>query len=190
MTAPVLHHPATYDDLLAVPDNLVAELIDGDLYTSPRPSGRHSNARCALGMLLGPPFHFGRGGPGGWWIIDEPEIHFGPRPDVQVAVPDLAGWRRKRMPEMPEDHRFRVVPDWVCEIASPSTAHVDRTVKMPLYARHGVAYAWVVDPQSRTLEVFRLEHDRWVPLTTYSGEQRVSAEPFEALDFDLKDLWA
>jgi Uma2 family endonuclease len=189
MTAPVLHHPATYDDLLAVPENLVAELIDGELYTSPRPGGPHGTAYSALGMLLGPPFHFGRGGPGGWWILDEPEIHFGVRADTQVVVPDLAGWRRERMPEVPADHRFRVVPDWVCEIVSPSTGRLDRAVKMPLYAKHGVSHAWIVDPEQRTLEVFRLESGRWVVLETYSRDQRVSAEPFEAVELDLKDLW-
>jgi Uma2 family endonuclease len=190
MTAPVLHHPATYDDLLAVPENIVAELIDGELYASPRPRGPHSLAHSSLGMLLGSPFQLGRNGPGGWWIIDEPEIHFGPRVDTQVAVPDLVGWRRERMPEIPEDHRFRVVPDWICEIASPSTAHLDRVVKMPLYARHGVAYAWIIDPEPRTLEVFRLDQGRWILLATYGREQRVNAEPFEAIELDLRYLWA
>ncbi|MCU1349607.1 MAG: uncharacterized protein JWO56_2637, partial [Acidobacteria bacterium] len=146
MSAPVLHSPATYDDLLKVPDNMVAELIDGELYVSPRPRAVHGHAAAVLGAGLMPPFHFGRGGPGGWWILDEPEIHFGPRIDKQVTVPDLAGWRRERMPELPDDHRFRVVPDWVCEIASPSTGRLDRVVKMPLYAKHGVAHAWIIDP--------------------------------------------
>jgi Uma2 family endonuclease len=189
MTAPVLHHPATYDDLLAVPENMVAELIDGELHASPRPRARHGNAASVLGGLLLPPFQLGRNGPGGWWIIDEPEVHFGPGVDTQVAVPDLAGWRRERMPELPEDHRFRVVPDWVCEIASPSTGRLDRGVKMPLYAKHGVAYAWIVDPDQRLLEVFRLEEGRWVVTGTFSREERVNAEPFETIELDLKDLW-
>jgi Uma2 family endonuclease len=189
MTAPVLHHPATYDDLLAVPENMVAELIDGELYASPRPSGRHGNVEISLAMLLGPPFHYGRGGPGGWLFHPEPEIHFGPRINTQVAVPDLAAWRRERMPELPADHRFRVVPDWLCEIASPSTARLDRAVKMPLYAKHGVAYAWIIDPEQRLLEVFRLEAGAWRQTGAYSRDQRVSAEPFEVCELDLKDLW-
>jgi Uma2 family endonuclease len=190
MTAPVLHHPGTYDDLLAVPDNLVAELIDGELYTSPRPRGRHGAVSARLGARLTNFFDFGDGGPGGWWILDEPELHFGARADVQVVVPDLGGWRRERMPEVPDDHRYRVVPDWVCEIASPSTARLDRAVKLPLYARHGVSYAWIIDPEQRTLEVFRLESGRWVVLATYGRDQRVRAEPFDAVELDLKDLWA
>jgi len=156
----------------------------------PRPRARHGNAAAVLGGLLLPPFHLGRNGPGGWWIHDEPEIHFGPHVNVQVAVPDVAGWRRERMPELPPDHRFRIVPDWVCEIASPSTSRLDRGVKMPLYAKHGVAYAWIIDPEQRTLETFRLEAGGWLPTGTYSGEQRVNAEPFEAIELHLKDLWA
>jgi len=189
MTAPVLHHPATYDDLLAVPENLVAELIDGELHTSPRPRGRHAVVSSRLGARLTNAFDFGDGGPGGWWILDEPEIHFGPRVDTQVAVPDLAGWRRERMPEIPQDHRFRIVPDWICEIASPSTAHLDRIVKMPLYAKYGVAFACRIDPEAQTLEVFRLEEGCWLMIGMYGREQRVNAEPFEAIELDLKDLW-
>jgi Uma2 family endonuclease len=190
MTAPAAHFPATYDDLRNAPDHVVAELIDGELHTSPRPRGSHGNAASSLLMLVGPPFHFGRGGPGGWWILSEPEIHFGPRVDQQVAVPDLAGWRRERMPELPTDHRFRVVPDWSCEVASPSTGRLDRVVKLPLYAKHGVGHGWVVDPEQRTLEVFRLEQGRWVVIATYSRDQRVQPEPFDAITLDLGDLWS
>lgn len=175
---------------MRVPENLVAELVDGELYTSPRPRGRHGRAGSGLGALLMPPFDFGRGGPGGWWIFDEPEVHWGARVDQQVTVPDLAGWRRERMPEIPDDHRFRVVPDWICEIDSPSTFRLDRSVKMPLYAQHGVGHLWMINPEARVLEVFRLEEGRWVVAATYGGEQRVNAEPFEAVEIDLKDLWA
>jgi len=190
MTVPEVHHPATYEDLLKVPDTMVAELIDGELYVSPRPRASHGNAAAALMMLVGPPFHYGRGGPGGWWLHAEPEIHFGPRIDEKVTVPDLAGWRRERMPELPADHRFRVVPDWICEIASPGTGRLDRAVKMPLYAKHGVGHSWIVDPEQRTLEVFRLENGRWSLIGTYSREQRAHAEPFDDLELNLADLWS
>src|SRR2546430_16369641 len=90
--------PATYEDLLQVPRDKVAEIVDGDLHVSPRPASRHALASSALGSELGPPFQRGRGGPGGWWIIDEPELQLGP----DVLVPDLAGWRRDRMPEFPD----------------------------------------------------------------------------------------
>jgi Uma2 family endonuclease len=190
MTVPVLHHPATYDDLLTVPESMVAELIDGELHTSPRPRGPHGTTATQLAGWLVPRFRFGEGGPGGWWIVGEPEVHFGARADTQVTVPDLAGWRRERMPEVPRDHRYRVVPDWICEIASPSTARLDRAVKMPLYAQHGVRYVWIIDPEERVLEVFRLEAGDWLLVGTYSQEQRVNAEPFEEIELDLRYLWA
>ena len=132
------------------PENLTGEIINGELHTQPRPAGRHGEAGSVLGMHIGSPFRLGNGGPGGWWILDEPEIHF--VRDTVVVVPDLAGWRRERMPNIPEGHRFEVVPDWVCEILSPSTGKKDRAKKLPLYARYGVAHAWLVDPLAQTLE--------------------------------------
>ena len=120
-----------------------------------------------LGTKLLNPFQIGDGGPGGWWILDEPEVHF--VRDIEVTVPDLAGWRRQRMPYIPEGHRFEVVPDWVCEILSPSTASKDREVKMPLYARYGVPYAWLIDPGEQTLEVYRLDDGTWMESGFFSG---------------------
>src|SRR3954471_19359258 len=137
-------HRATYADLEKVPENMVAELIDGDLYTSPRPAGPHADTSSVLGMLIGFPYRLGRGGPGGWWIVDEPEVHLDI--DVEVLVPDLAGWRRERMPQIPKDHRFIIPPDWVCEVLSPSTARIDRGKKMRIYAEHGVPWMWILDP--------------------------------------------
>ena len=98
-----------YTELLNLPENLVGEIIAGELYTQPRPAGPHALAASSIGGELYSPYHKGRGGPGGWWIIDEPEIHF--VRDLEILVPDLAGWRRERMPSLPQDHRFEVVPD-------------------------------------------------------------------------------
>ena len=145
-------NPSLYEQLMALPEHVTGEILNGELYAMPRPAGRHGLAERGLSGNLINPFDFGRGGPGGWWIIQEPEVHF--IRDVEVAVPDLAGWRRERMPSVPEDHRFEVVPDWVCEILSPSTAKKDRVVKLPLYARYGVAHVWIVDPAAQTLEAF------------------------------------
>src|SRR5437667_2870051 len=145
--------PATYDDLLKVPDHLVAEIIDGELYTSPRPAPRHADASSGLGAVLRGPFDRGRGGPGGWRILDEPELHLG----RDVVVPDIAGWRRERLPALPEAAFFTVAPDWVCEILSPSTERTDRRRKLSIYARKRVAHAWLVNPTLRMLEAFRLE---------------------------------
>jgi Uma2 family endonuclease len=176
---------ATYEDLLRVPDHEVAEILDGELHVSPRPGSRHALAASRLGSELGGPFDRGRGGPGGWWILDEPELHFG----EEVLVPDLAGWRRERLPEFPDTAAFTLAPDWVCEVASPSTERLDRAKKMPAYAREGVPHFWLVNPLARTLEVYRLAEGRWV-LGTYEGDARVRAEPFDAVELELGGLWA
>ncbi len=184
---------ATYADLEAVPPNRVAELVRGTLHVMPRPAPRHANASSALGFELGGPFHRGRGGPGGWWILDEPELHF-PDPtepgEIDVVVPDVAGWRRARMPELPETAYFTLAPDWVCEVLSKSTEALDREEKMPLYAREGVRHAWLIDPAERTLEVFVLgARGTWGKPTIHRGAEVVRAAPFEAIGLDLMALW-
>jgi len=176
---------ATYADLASVPDHLVAEFVAGELVTSPRPSPLHARASSLLGASLCGPFDLGRGGPGGWWILDEPELHLGP----DVLVPDLAGWRVERMPELPETAWFGLAPDWVCEVLSPSTAARDRTDKMAIYAAAAVAHLWFVDPTVRTLEAYRLESARWVLLTSLRESVRARIEPFDAVELDLARLW-
>lgn len=180
-------NPSLYQRLIALPESLTGEILNGELYTQPRPSGAHGIAERGLSIDVGGPFDLGRGGPGGWWILPEPEVHF--VRDVQVAVPDLAGWRRERMPAIPEDHRFEVVPDWVCEILSPSTARKDRAIKLPLYARFGVAHVWLVDPLARTLEAYELREGAWLLLATLKDDDPVSLPPFAAVTFPLADLW-
>jgi Uma2 family endonuclease len=177
--------PATYADLEALPEHLVGELIDGVLYTSSRPAFPHAQAASVLGMELGGPFHRGRGGPGGWRIIYEPGLRLG----EDVLVPDLAGWRRERLPQPPRKGPLTVAPDWVCEVLSPSTEAHDRAMKLPLYAQAGVRHVWLVDPGVQTLEVFRLEGSRYTLLATHVGDARVRAEPFEALELELGALW-
>ena len=187
--AQTLNQPTLYEQLAALPENMTGEIIGGELYTQPRPSGRHGVTEGALNIRVGGPFHFGDGGgPGGWWIIPEPEIHF--VRDTVVAVPDLAGWRRERMPSLPDDHRFEVVPDWVCEILSPSTGKKDRAKKLPLYAHYGVAHAWLVDPLAQTLEAFTLHEGHWLLVATLADGEPVSLPPFDAINFPLSDLWA
>jgi len=182
MSARVREH-ATYEDLLRVPDNMVAELIDGELFVSPRPRPAHALATSALGAILIPPFQFGDGGPGGWWIIAEPEVHFGP----QVLVPDLAGWRVERMPEMPTGSFFTVIPDWVCEVLS--NPRLDRGKKLPIYARHEVKHAWIVDAEQQYLEVKRLENGTWSDVAIFTAGEAVRAEPFDAIEIDMTRVW-
>jgi Uma2 family endonuclease len=183
---PPFDRPATYEDLVRLPDNLVAEIVDGELHASPRPAPAHAVAGSILGGRLVPPFHEGRGGPGGWWILDEPELHL----EKDVLVPDLAGWKRGRMARMPDTAYFPLAPDWVCEVLSPSTAQIDRARKLAIYARERVAHAWLVDPLAQTLEVFRLEGGHWLLLTTHAGDVVVRAEPFDDVEIDLASLWA
>lgn len=176
---------ATYQDVLDAPPHMVAEIVDGTLYTQPRPSPRHSLASSELGICIGSPFHKGRGGPGGWWILDEPEVHLG----EDILVPDIAGWRRERMPELPTTAYFTLVPDWVCEVLSPSTRALDLGGKRSVYAREGVAYLWLVDPDARSLEAFELRGTVWVLMDTLFDDAPVSLPPFEAISFNLGDLW-
>jgi Uma2 family endonuclease len=177
--------PATYEDLLKVPDHLVAEIVDGDLYTSPRPAPRHADASTGLGGALRGPFDRGRGGPGGWRILAEPELHL--RRDI--VVPDLAGWRRERLPSLPEEAFFSLAPDWICEVLSPSTVAFDRVKKLGVYAREGVRHAWLVEPIAQTIELLRLENARWTIVSTSAGADLIRAEPFEAIELDLTLLW-
>ncbi|KFA91725.1 Uma2 family endonuclease [Archangium violaceum] len=176
---------ATYEDLETVPPNCVGEIVDGELYVSPRPASPHARAAYRLGTWLGGPFDQGQDGPGGWVILVEPELHLGD----DALVPDLAGWRRERMPEMPHTAAFTLAPDWVCEVLSPSTAVLDREKKMKAYAREGVSHLWLVDPLQQELEVYRLERRRWSRQGHWSGEATVHAEPFAVLPLKLATLW-
>jgi Uma2 family endonuclease len=177
---------ATYEDVLAAPPNKVAEVIDGELYLNPRPGGPHTSASSVLGGELMSPFHRGRGGPGGWIILAEPELHLGP----DILVPDLAGWRRERMPKVPNEAHFTLAPDWICEVLSKRTAKLDRMRKLPKYAREQVRHAWLVDPILRTLEVLRLDGGDWRVIGLYEDEARIRAEPFDAIELELGALWA
>ena len=183
--SPAKSAPATYQDVLDAPPNMVAEVVYGALYTHPRPAMPHAWASSGLGSKLGEPFNFGRGGPGGWWIVDEPEVHLGD----DIVVPDLAGWRRTRMPEFPDTAYCTLAPDWACEVLSPSTRALDRGAKQSIYAREGVGHLWFVDPDAQTLEAFELRNGRWSLLNRLSGNASVSLPPFEAIRFNLGDLW-
>ena len=176
--------PATYEDLLAAPDHLVAELIDGTLYLSPRPTPLHQKSAGALAGELHNPFQRGRGGPGGWILLPEPELHLGD----DALVPDIAGWRRERLPEQPSRAHITTPPDWLCEVRSPSTSAVDRKVKMPVYAAAGVPWIWIVDPEGQTLEVFHLGGGHWVDAGVWSEDDKACVPPFDAIELDLSVL--
>lgn len=176
---------ATYDDLYTIPENTTGEIIDGELFVTPRPGARHTYASSVLGAEVVPAYHSGRGGPGGWIILDETEILLG----EHLLVPDLAGWRRERFPGAPKDNWISVSPDWVCEVLSPRTARLDKVRKMPIYAQYAVPYLWLVDPAARTLDVFELATGKWVLLEAFAEDDKVRAEPFGEIEIELKNLW-
>jgi Uma2 family endonuclease len=177
---------ATYEDLNRIPENMTGEIIDGELIATPRPSRKHVSASSALGGELIPPYWFGRGnGPGGWIILLEPEIMLGD----DILAPDLAGWKKERFPVEEPHNWISVVPDWVCEVLSPSTLRNDRVKKTPIYGSHGVGHLWLINPLDKTLDVFRLESGKWVVAGFYSENDKVRAEPFQEVEIDLGNLW-
>jgi Uma2 family endonuclease len=180
-----VRRPASYQDVLDAPPHMVAELIRGALHLHPRPASPHAYAGFSLGGELDGPFNKGRGGPGGWWIVFEPELHLGD----DVLVPDLAGWRRERMPAYPNVAYFELAPDWVCEILSPGTRRTDLTDKREIYGAARVGHLWLVDPEARTLEAFALREGAWVLLAAVKDDDEVRIAPFEAVGFSLAALW-
>jgi len=176
---------ATYGDLYSIPENMTGEIIAGDLYVSPRPSRKHTNAASTLGSELIPAYRFGRGGPGGWIIIIEPEVGL----EEDILVPDLAGWKIDRFPAEEQHNWISIAPDWVCELLSPGTIWQDKIKKMPLYARHGVRHLWLIDPLQKTLDVYRLESGKWLTLGVHGENEKVRAEPFQEVEIDLNHLW-
>jgi Uma2 family endonuclease len=178
--------PATYQDVLDAPPNMVAELIRGALHLQPRPAMPHARAASSLGIEIGNPFDRGRGGPGGWWLLDEPELHFG----EDVLVPNLAGWRRERMPTIPKAAWVELAPDWVCEVLSPGTRRLDLTAKREIYGAAGVGFLWFVDPLERTLEAFAWRDGAWTLVGALGGAGEVRLPPFEAVGFPLEMLWS
>ncbi len=176
---------AGYQDVLDAPPHMVAQVLDGVLYTFPRPALRHARASSCLGGVIGGPFDYDRGWPGGWWILNEPELHLG----EDIVVPDIAGWRRAFIPKIPEAAYWTVRPDWVCEVLSPSTRALDMGAKRDFYMREGVPYLWLVDPLARSLEGYALRRGVWAILSRFEGDALVSLPPFEAVSFDLGNLW-
>ncbi len=176
---------AVYDDVIAAPDNKIAEIVEGSLYFSPRPSLRHTKASSVLGADILDAFQRGRRGPGGWLILDEPELHL----SGDVLVPDIAGWREERVTERLEGTGMQLAPDWLCEVLSPSTERFDRRQKLPRYALAGVMHIWLVDPSAKRLDVHGRHDLEWVRLETHTGDAIVSAPPFECVPIELAPLW-
>jgi Uma2 family endonuclease len=178
--------PPTVQDLDALPPGIVGEIIEGVLYTMTKPRMRHQRTTTRIGANVGDPFDVGRGGPGGWWIVVEPGIELPTTPEIS---PDVAGWRRDRMPELPVDEPVRIAPDWVCEVLSPRTRRHDLVTKMPYYAKIGVPNAWLVDIEARVLTAHRLESGRWLTVGTYTDETEARIEPFDTVPLHIASWW-
>lgn len=177
---------ATYSDILALPDHLIGEIINGELIVSPRPSPRHARSASALGGTIFNLFDQGSDGSGGWWILFEPEIHF----SSDVIVPDLAGWKKELVPMLPTSKAyFEILPNWVCEVLSKKTAGIDRVKKLPIYAKAKVDYVWLVNPDQKTLEIYLREDQKWMLLNAFEGNQLVRAAPFDAIELNIANLW-
>jgi Uma2 family endonuclease len=178
--------PATLADIEALPEGVVGEIIDGTLYVHPRPRAGHSDILTGLAAELRGPFHQGRGGPGGWIIHVEPGIRLAEAPEF---VPDLAGWRRERVPRGIPDGSWALVPDWACEVLSPSTRAYDQRIKRPFYARIGIRHLWFIDLEARTLSVSELREGQWLELGVYGEDDVIRAAPFDAIELRLGELW-
>ncbi len=178
---------ATYSVLNALPKGWVGEIVEGELLASPRPLASQTRAAFMLGVELGEQLDQRRGGNGRWCFLRAPELHLG----SDVLVPELAGWRRDRVAEPPEPGApfLTLAPDWICEVVSPVTVALDRTRKLPLYAQHGVSFAWFIDPEARTLEVFQRLRRGWLYSACYEGDALVRAEPFPHVSLALGSLW-
>jgi Uma2 family endonuclease len=181
-----LGRPATYADLQALPEGVKGEIIDGELFVQPRPRPAHARAATTIVSDIQGPYDLGRGGPGGWWILAEPGVELPRSPEFS---PDVAGWRRDRLPELPEDSSIQVVPDWICEVLSPKTRAYDFLKKRPFYAQVGVSWLLYVDVDARTVTVSRLVEGSWLEVAVHGEDEKVRLEPFKDVELDLALWW-
>jgi Uma2 family endonuclease len=182
--------PATLQDLEALPERSRVELINGRLSTLPRPTGAHIKATNELFYELNGPFSRKKDGPGGWLFVIEPQLYLtGKKGREHSLIPDIAGWRRERMPEVPRSHKFEISPDWVCEVISEGSRVQDRQEKPPIYLSCGVEFYWLIEPETRELEVWKSTGEFWQVFGVFSREDKVHAAPFEEIELDLSVLW-
>ena len=177
---------ATYDDLLAVPEDIKAEVLGGELVTQPSPSLRHVRVQSGMNRFLGGPFDFDDDGPGGWYIVSEVDVRLG---EHDIVRPDVVGWRRERLDARIDATPIDVVPDWICEVLSPSSTRRDRLVKFQLYARHGVPHYWLIDPIARLLEAYALDGGQWKSIGVHDDTAHARIAPFDAIELPVGRLF-
>jgi Uma2 family endonuclease len=176
---------ATYEDLLNYPENERVEILDGVVVAQASPLPEHSNVQLGLAAILRAAFQYGRGGPGGWWILGDVDVRVGAH---DIVRPDLVGWRQERLPSPWGKRPIDIVPDWVCEVVSPYGKTRDRIKKRQLYARHGVPYYWMIDPAG-IIETLVLEKGRWIVADAYELDAVVRIPPFDAIELQLADIF-
>jgi len=179
---------ATYEDLRRVSESERAEILAGEIVVSPAPLPRHSKAQGATRRFIGGPFDddHGRGGPGGWWIFVEVDVALGPH---DIVRPDLSGWRRERLPRPGGERPIHVVPDWVCEVLSRSTAGRDRVAKRALYAKSDIGHYWLIDPEARVLEALELQGGVWIERGVYDDTSTARIPPFDDVELEVGRLF-
>ena len=179
---------ATFKDLALLPEEVRAEIVDGEIVEKAAPSFEHANTQLGLGSLIRVEFHGDRGGPrsGGWWILSEVDVELEAH---DVYRPDLAGWKRESLPAQPVGRPVRVRPDWVCEVLSRSNAQNDLVKKFRGYHRAGVPHYWIVDPDNRSLIVYRYQPAGYLAVLTAGAGETIRAEPFDAIEIAVSDLF-
>ncbi len=173
---------ATYDDLLALPDDVRGQVVAGEVIVSPSPTPLHQSVLAEIYSELRGPFQRGRGGPGGWWLIPDVDVRFGPH---DIFRPDISGWRRESVPEFPMKRPVIQRPDWVCEGLSPRTAVVDQGIKRNVYASAGVPWYWLVEPANRSLTVLRLSPEGYVMEVVVGESDSAHLPPFDAIECEV-----
>ena len=188
MTTPVQKPGGkTIADWLAQPEDARLELIDGEFFEKAAPTMDHARAQISIGAFIWGSFDRkpgGPSGPGGWWIGSEVDIAL----DGRGYRPDLAGWRRERMPVLRKERPVTVRPDWICEIVSESNRTTDTVKKLRRYHQSGVPHYWILDQLERTLTVHRNGPDGYLIALRAEAHERVRAEPFDAIELQVSVL--
>ena len=185
--ADTARRPATIEDLDRTPaDGRVYEILGGSLEAQPRPRPSHSRAQSRLNGQLSDPFDAGRGGPGGWWLLTEPEVR---RSQHDIVVPDVAGWRRERLARLPTNRPIDTPPDWICEVVSPNDRGRDRVRKASLYLRAGIPHYWILDTDARSLEAFAARAGAWRRSGGRTDGDTPRIPPFESIELDISSLF-
>ena len=179
--------PKSISDWIALPDTARVELIDGELVEKAAPTFEHGMAQGRTVGAIGGAYNRRLGGPrglGGWWIVTEVDIVL----DGHGYRPDISGWKRERALAPPSERPVALRPDWICEIVSESNRATDTVTKLRRYHQAGVPHYWILDQLDGTLTVHRHMTDGYLVALRAGRDERVRAEPFEAIELQVSLL--